>query len=121
LIVSQSQRTTKLLGVSASDRILLNGHCQYGLITRSRVFHLKAGQTNLGHYHRKPHDTIFGDGQAARITTRKKTGELIGTEEVVGPCVVKMPAEVVHDIEAITDLTWFCVWPEGTSLADVDG
>jgi quercetin dioxygenase-like cupin family protein len=55
------------------------------------------------HRHDHGHLSILASG-TARVQ--------IGTDvfEMTGPCVVSIPPDTEHMVEAVTPLTWYCLW-----------
>lgn len=62
-----------------------------------------AGTMLEAHRHAHGHVSILAEG-TARVTLDG------AVEERTGPCVVIIPPNVEHKIEAMTDIVWYCNW-----------
>lgn len=62
-----------------------------------------AGTVLEAHRHRHGHVSVLAMG-TARVT-------LAGvTTEHTGPCVVIVPPDTEHRVQAVTDIVWYCNW-----------
>jgi len=75
-----------------------------------RPFSLKAGQRKPGHAHYINHLGLLLSGQV-RIHWRKPDGSEAGTVEIRTPwAAMHIRADYWHEIEAITDVEWACIF-----------
>lgn len=57
------------------------------------------------HRHEHAHLSILAMG-VADVTVDGKT------ERLTGPCVVQIPADTVHSVQAVTEIAWYCLWAD---------
>jgi quercetin dioxygenase-like cupin family protein len=65
----------------------------------------QAGQILQSHKHEHSHLSVLAAG-VADVTI---AGE---TQRRIGPCVLTIPKDTHHRVEAITDIAWYCLWAE---------
>lgn len=63
------------------------------------------------HAHEHEHMSILASGKVL-----VRVGETVRT--IVGPCAITIPANETHEITALTDTVWFCIWREDIAEAD---
>lgn len=65
----------------------------------------QAGQILESHKHEHSHMSVLAAG-VADVTI---DGE---RRRVVGPCVLTVPKDTQHQVEAVTDVSWYCLWAD---------
>lgn len=68
----------------------------------TKLMKLSAGQAIGKHTHSFSHLSILGMGRAKVITPA-------GAIEYTAPACIMIAANVPHVVEALTDITWFCI------------
>lgn len=72
-----------------------------------------AGMVLESHKHSHAHLSVLAVG-VADVTI---AGE---TTRMHGPCVVTVPADTVHCVQAVTDVAWYCLWADSLApLAEI--
>lgn len=82
--------------------IVLTHHMPEGDGVYMKRVDVPAGQTLHNHIHTFTHKSILAVG-CARVTANGKP------EVVHGPAVLTIERGVQHQVEAITNITWFCI------------
>lgn len=77
----------------------------------ARQTFIPAGVMLDQHVHEFPHLAIIGRG-SARLTADGATSTL-----TAGDCV-EIKAGVRHSVMAVTDVTWFCIWPDNIEVLE---
>lgn len=67
--------------------------------------HIPAGTTLGQHAHAFDHMSILASGKAL-VTIGQQIVPLHA------PCALRVEAGKTHSVEAVTDVVWFCIWPE---------
>lgn len=76
----------------------------------AKEMHVKAGEVVAKHVHDYDHFSFLGNGTARVCTGDPGQGPKIkNTRLVKGPCLITIPANVYHQIVAVTAVDWYCI------------
>lgn len=76
----------------------------------SNLFKVPAGRFLGQHRHALGHHSMLLLGRAI-LRTEDGAGR-----ELQAPATVFLPADTVHEIEAVTEILWACTWPDADAL-----
>lgn len=64
-----------------------------------------AGNLLQSHQHEHSHLSVLAAGTADVTIAGVK-------QRVTGPCVLTVPKDTHHEVEAVTDIVWYCLWAD---------
>jgi quercetin dioxygenase-like cupin family protein len=76
--------------------------------------HIPAGTVLGQHAHEFDHMSILASGRAL-VTIGEQS------MPVHAPCALRVAAGKRHSVEAVTDVVWYCIWPEDAPDLKGDG
>lgn len=74
----------------------------------AKEIHIPAGMMAGKHRHTYTHLSILAKGRV-EVRTDNGTGKLVTRHEYTAPACIEIKANVLHQITAIEDSTWFCI------------
>lgn len=70
---------------------------------------IPAGVTLTQHAHDFDHESVLAAGTVRLVVDGK-------SQTLNAPKCILIQAGKVHEVQALTDARWFCIWPEGMGV-----